>query len=210
MRLSDQQNELPSGLQLGSGVRITGTQKIFTAGSYQTTSQSLDMAIVGNGFLSGAVLPDGSPAYTRNGQFHLNTDGTVVTASGLPVEPAVEVPVGAQNLTISDDGIVMATLQGEVDPVEVGQINLTNFVNPAGLASRGGNLFVATASSGDPVEGVPGTEGLGNIKQFTLESSNVSTVEELVNMISVQRAYEMNSKAIAAADQMMQYANQVL
>ncbi|MGI9280212.1 MAG: flagellar basal-body rod protein FlgG [Endozoicomonas sp.] len=207
--LSDQQNELPSGLQLGSGVRITGTQKIFTPGSYQTTNQSLDMAIVGNGFFR-VLMPDGSPAYTRNGQFHLNTEGTMVTAAGLPLEPEITVPNGAQNLTISRDGIVMVTLPGEVDPTEIGQVNLVSFVNPAGLASRGGNLYVQTASSGEEVEAAPGSEGLGEVKQFTLESSNVSVVEELVNMISVQRAYEMNSKAISAADEMMSYANQVL
>lgn len=207
--LSDQQNELPSGLQLGSGVRVTGTQKVFTPGSYQTTSQALDMAIVGNGFFQ-VVMPDGEPAYTRNGQFHLNTEGVIVTAAGLPVEPAITVPEGAQNVTISKDGIIMAQLQGQVDPVEIGQINLVSFVNPAGLASRGGNLYLQTASSGQATEGVPGNDGLGEVKQFTLETSNVSVVEELVNMISVQRAYEMNSKAISAADEMMKYANQVL
>lgn len=207
--LSDQQNVLPSGLQLGTGVRITGTQKVFSAGNYQTTNQPLDLAVIGNGFFQ-VLQADGTTAFTRNGQFHLNTEGTFVSASGLPLEPAITIPEGASNLTISDDGIVMVSLPGSSDPVELGQFNLATFVNPAGLASQGGNIYIQTAASGAPVVGAPGAEGIGMVKQYTLESSNVSVVEELVNMISVQRAYEMNSKAIAAADEMMKYANQVL
>ena len=207
--LSDQQNTLPSGMQVGSGVRITGTQKVCTPGNYQTTNQALDLAIVGNGFFQ-VTLPDGNAGYTRNGQFHLNTDGTIVTAAGQPVEPNIDVPADATSLTISEDGRVMASIPGQVDPIELGQITLVSFVNPAGLEARGGNIYLQSAASGDPIEGAPGAEGLGNIKQYTLETSNVNTVEELVHMISVQRAYEMNSKVISATDEMLQFANQTL
>ncbi|CAM3442730.1 flagellar basal-body rod protein FlgG [Parendozoicomonas haliclonae] len=207
--LSDQQNTLPSGMQVGSGVRIAGTQKVFTPGSYQTTSQALDMAIVGNGFFQ-VTLPDGSAGYTRNGQFHLNTDGSLVTAAGQPVEPNIVVPADVTNLTVSEDGRVMVSVPGSVEPLELGQISLVSFVNPAGLQAKGGNIYLQTAASGDPVEGVAGEEGLGSVKQYTLETSNVTVVEELVNMISVQRAYEMNSKVISATDEMLQFANQTL
>ena len=207
--LSDQQNTLPSGMQVGSGVRITGTQKVFTPGNYQTTNQALDMAVVGKGFFQ-VTLPDGAAGYTRNGQFHLNTDGTIVTAAGQPIEPEITIPQEATSLTISEDGRVMVTIPGTIDPLEVGQFSLVSFVNPAGLESRGGNIYVQSAASGDPVEGVPGNEGLGSLKQYTLETSNVTVVEELVNMISVQRAYEMNSKVISATDEMLQFANQTL
>ncbi|MGB1270890.1 MAG: flagellar basal-body rod protein FlgG [Endozoicomonas sp.] len=207
--LNDQDNELPSGLQVGTGVKMTGTQKVFTPGSYETTSQALDLAVVGNGFFQ-FTQPDGTQVYSRNGQFQLDADGQLVNANGIPLEPGITIPADATGISISDDGIVMVKQQGLVDPTEVGQITLVNFVNPAGLVSQGGNLYQQTAASGDPIEAVPGQEGLGYLKQFTLETSNVSTVEELVNMISVQRAYEMNSKVIAAADEMMQYVNQTL
>ncbi|WP_257280606.1 MULTISPECIES: flagellar basal-body rod protein FlgG [unclassified Endozoicomonas] len=207
--LSDQDNELPSGLQIGTGVKITGTQKVFTPGSYETTKQALDVAIIGNGFFQ-FTQPDGTAAFSRNGQFHLNGDGQIVNASGLPLEPGITVPADATGISISEDGIVMATIQGQVDPTEIGQISIANFVNPAGLVALGGNLYLQSAASGDAIEGTAGQGGLGSLKQFTLETSNVSSVEELVNMISAQRAYEMNSKVIAAADEMMQFVNQTL
>ncbi|WP_422135167.1 flagellar basal-body rod protein FlgG [Endozoicomonas sp. ALD040] len=207
--LSDQDNELPSGLQIGTGVKITGTQKVFTPGSYETTKQALDVAIIGNGFFQ-FTQPDGTAAFSRNGQFHLNGDGQIVNASGLPLEPGITLPADATGISISEDGIVMATIQGQVEPTEIGQITVVNFVNPAGLVALGGNLYLQSNASGDPVEGTAGEGGLGSLKQFTLETSNVSSVEELVNMISAQRAYEMNSKVIAAADEMMQFVNQTL
>ena len=207
--LNDQDNVVPSGLQMGTGVKMTGTQKVFTPGNYDTTNQALDMAIIGNGFFQ-LLQPDGTPVYSRNGQFQINADGEMVNGNGIPLEPGITIPADATSITISDDGIVMVKQPGIIEPVEIGQITLVNFVNPAGLQAMGGNLFQQTVASGDPIEAQPGVEGLGYLKQFTLETSNVSSVEELVNMISVQRAYEMNSKVIAAADQMMQFVNQTL
>ncbi|MDD7804833.1 MAG: flagellar basal-body rod protein FlgG [Endozoicomonas sp. (ex Botrylloides leachii)] len=207
--LNDQDNQLPSGLQLGTGVKMTGTQKVFTSGNYETTDQALDLAINGNGFFQ-LTQPDGTTVYSKNGQFQLNADGELVNSSGIPLEPNIVIPQDATGISISDDGIVVVNQPGNIEPAEVGQITLVNFVNPAGLLSKGGNLYQETAASGDPVEVIPGQGGAGAIKQFTLETSNVSTVEELVNMISVQRAYEMNSKVIAAADKMMQFVNQTL
>ncbi len=140
--LSDQDNELPSGLQIGTGVKITGTQKVFTPGSYETTKQALDVAIIGNGFFQ-FTQPDGTAAFSRNGQFHLNGDGQIVNASGLPLEPGITVPADATGISISEDGIVMATIQGQVDPTEIGQISIANFVNPAGLVALGGESVPA-------------------------------------------------------------------
>ncbi|WP_252178599.1 flagellar basal-body rod protein FlgG [Endozoicomonas sp. 4G] len=207
--LADQDNELPAGLQLGTGVKMTGTQKVFTPGSYETTKQALDLAIIGNGFFQ-FTQPDGTLAFSRNGQFHLDGDGQIVNASGLPLEPGIIVPAETTGISISEDGIVMATIQGQAESEEIGQINIANFVNPAGLVAQGGNMYLQSAASGDPIEGAAGQGGLGVLKQYTLETSNVSSVEELVNMISAQRAYEMNSKVIAAADEMMQFVNQTL
>ncbi|MGB0360161.1 MAG: flagellar basal-body rod protein FlgG [Endozoicomonas sp.] len=207
--LNDEDNTVPSGLQMGTGVKMTGTQKVFTPGNYDTTNQALDMAIIGNGFFQ-LLQPDGTPVYSRNGQFQINAEGDIVNGNGLPLEPGITIPADATNISISDDGIVMVKQPGIIEPVEVGQITLVNFVNPAGLQAMGSNLFQQTVASGDPIEAQPGIEGLGSLEQFTLETSNVSTVEELVKMISVQRAYEMNSKVIAAADQMMQFVNQTL
>ena len=202
-------NEIPNGIQMGTGVRVAGTQKVFTTGAYQTTTDALDMAIEGKGFFQ-VMEADGTMAYTRNGQFHLNSQGEIVTANGEPLEPAIVVPEDAISLTIGADGIVSASLQGDPVPQEIGQISLANFVNPAGMLAKGGNLFKETASSGQPVEAIPGMDGVGEVKQYTIESSNVNMVEEMVNMITAQRGYEMNAKVISAADQMMQFANQSL
>ena len=202
-------NEIPNGIQMGTGVRVVGTQKVFTTGSFQTTSDALDLAIEGEGFFR-VLMPDGTSAYTRNGQFHLNSDGEMVTANGYPLEPGIEVPVDALSLTIGADGVVSATLAGDPYPQELGQIILSNFVNPAGLVALGGNLFAETASSGQPLEAIPGEDGVGNIKQYALESSNVNMVEEMVNMITAQRGNEMNAKVISAADDMLRFANQAL
>jgi len=206
---SSQNTQLPSGLQLGAGVRVSGTQKQFTEGSIQLTDNALDVAINGRGFFE-ILLPDGTTAYTRNGQFHRNSDGELVTARGMPVQPGINLPEDAQTVTISEDGLVEVTLFGEAAPQQVGQILLTDFINPAGLQAIGNNLFLETASSGVPQQGEPSNDGLGRLEQKALESSNVDVVEELVNMIATQRTYEMNSKVISTADQMLQFVTQTL
>ena len=206
---SSQNTQLPSGLQLGTGVRVIGTQKEFTEGSVQVTEKPLDLAINGRGFFE-ILLPDGTTAYTRNGQFHLSVDGELVTARGMPLQPGVNIPEDAQTVTISEDGIVEVSILGEAAPQQVGQITLTDFINPAGLQAIGSNLFVETAASGVPQQGEAANNGLGRLEQGALESSNVDVVEELVNMISTQRTYEMNSKVISTADQMLQFVTQNL
>lgn len=204
-----EETELPSGLQLGTGVRIVGTQKEFTPGSLQITHQTLDVAIDGRGFLQ-ILQPDGTISYTRNGQLHLNGDGEVVNANGLLLQPAITVPEGVDNVTIGSDGTVSAFIRGEPDPQVIGNLELVDFINPAGLQAIGGNLFLETPASGDPIIGTPGENGLGQLQQGVLESSNVDIVEEMVNMITTQRAYEMNSKVVSTSDQMLQYVTQNL
>ncbi len=206
---SSQNTQLPSGLQLGTGVRVVATQKQFTVGSLQVTEQPLDVAINNRGFLQ-IQLPTGETAYTRNGQLHLNANGEIVNANGFLLEPTITIPENTNNITISQDGTVSASILGVVQPQELGQITLTDFVNPAGLQSLGGNLFVATAASGDPQSGTAGEDGLGSLIQGSLENSNVDIVEEMVNMITTQRAYEMNSKVVSTADQMLQFISQNL
>lgn len=201
-----EETQLPSGLQLGTGVRVVGTQKQFTSGSLQITNQSLDFAIDGRGFLQ-ILQPGGEVSYTRDGQLHLNGNGEVVNASGLLLQPAITIPQGVQNLTVGTDGIVSAFTRGGGTQV-LGNIQVVDFVNPGGLQAIGGNAFVETASSGDPIAGNPGANGLGLLKQGMLENSNVDIVEEMVNMITSQRAYEMNSKIVSTADQMLQYITQ--
>lgn len=205
--LSSQDSRLPSGLQLGTGVKVAGTQKIFTTGSLQETAQPLDLAINGRGFFQ-IVTPDGNTSYTRDGTFHMDADGQVVNASGYLLEPNITIPAQTNTLTISKDGIVSVTQVGETTPTEIGQIDLVDFINPAGLQAMGGNLFRETAASGAPQVGVAANEGFGSIEQGFLENSNVKVVEELVNMIAVQRSYEMNSKVVSTADQMLQYITQ--
>lgn len=206
---SSQDNQLPSGLQLGTGVRIVSTQKEFTEGSLQVTGNALDVAINGRGFLE-VLQPDGTTAYTRNGQFHLSRDGEIVNADGLVIQPAITVPEGAQSLTIGKDGTVSVVLPGEAEAQQIGSLTLTDFINPAGLQAIGGNLFLETTASGSPTNGTPGLDGLGTIEQGNLENSNVEVVEELVNMITTQRAYEMNAKVISTSDQMLAYITQNL
>jgi flagellar basal-body rod protein FlgG len=191
------------------GARVVGTQKQFTEGSLQVTEQSLDVAVDGRGFLP-IQQADGTTAYTRNGQLHLNREGQMVTAEGLLLQPTIAVPNNANTVTIGTDGTVTAKVLGEPEPQAIGTIQLVDFVNPAGLQAIGSNLFVQTASSGEPIEGTPGENGLGQIKQGMLENSNVNIVEEMVNMITTQRAYEMNSKVVSTADQMLQYITQNL
>ena len=206
---SSQDSEQPSGLQLGTGVRIVGTQKIFTAGSLQTTEQPLDMAINGRGFFQ-VLMPDGNVSYSRDGSFHLSSDGQVVTSNGFPLEPAIMLPPEVRTFTVGEDGTATVTTAGNPQAQIVGNIQITDFVNPAGLEAIGNNLFLETAASGAPQDGTPGLNGLGTVLQNTLENSNVSVVEELVNMITTQRAYEMNSKVISTADQMLSFITQQL
>ncbi|MDX9686823.1 MULTISPECIES: flagellar basal-body rod protein FlgG [Halopseudomonas] len=206
---STQDTQLPSGLQLGTGVRVAGTQKIFTAGTLQTTEQPLDMAINGRGFFQ-ILMPDGNIGYTRDGSFHLDADGRIVTSNGYPLEPGIELPQDVQTFTVGEDGTVSISVFGDPGVQQLGVIQTADFINPAGLQAIGGNLFLETASSGAPQVGNPGENGLGTVLQNTLENSNVSVVEELVNMITTQRAYEMNSKVISTADQMLQYISQNL
>ena len=206
---STQDSQLPSGLQLGTGVRIVGTQKNFTEGSLQTTDQPLDMAINGRGFFQ-VSMPDGTIAYTRDGTFHLNSDGQVVTANGFALEPAIVVPAETRTFTVGEDGTVSVTTANNAAPQVIGNLQTADFINPGGLQAVGNNLFMETAASGAPQNGTPGLNGLGTVMQQTLENSNVSTVEELVNMITTQRAYEMNSKVISTADQMLGFVTQNL
>jgi flagellar basal-body rod protein FlgG len=206
---SSQETQLPSGLQLGTGVRVVATQKQFTGGSLQVTEQSLDLAVSNRGFFQ-IQLPSGDTGYTRNGQFQINSNGEMVNSSGFLLQPSIVIPENTNSITISQDGIVSASLSGTPDPQELGQITLTDFINPSGLQSLGGNLFVQTAASGDPQTGTAGEGGLGSIIQGSLENSNVDIVEEMVNMITTQRAYEMNSKVVSTADQMLQFISQNL
>lgn len=205
---SSQQTQLPSGLQIGTGVRPVATERIFTQGNLQQTSNSKDVAIQGNGFFQ-VLLPDGTAAYTRDGSFQIDNQGQLVTASGFVVQPAITIPANAQSVTIGRDGTVSVMQQGSAAPTEVGTLQLTTFINPAGLESKGENLYVETTASGAPSTNTPGTNGSGTLVQGYTETSNVNVVEELVNMIQTQRAYEINSKAITTSDQMLQRLSQL-
>lgn len=207
--LSAQNTELPSGLQIGSGVRVTGTQKNFSEGDYNVTDRQLDVAVQGAGFFQ-ILQPDGSLAYTRDGSFQLNSNGEVVDSSGMLLQPTITIDPDVVEITIGEDGVVSVLRAGETDTEEVGAINTANFINPAGLNFLGSNLYKETTASGAPIVGVPGEDGLGSISQGMLESSNVNSIEELVNMITTQRAYEMNSKVISTADGMLSFVNQQL
>ncbi len=201
---SAQDAQLPTGLNLGTGVRLVATDKLFTQGNSIETGNPLDMEIQGRGFFQ-VVLPDGTQGYTRDGSFHTDSQGQVVDASGNVLQPAITIPVDAQNVSIGLDGVVSITTQGSATPTQVGTIQLADFVNPNGLQPIGKNLFIESAASGSPQTGTPGLNGLGEVNQGALESSNINIVEELVNMIEAQRSYEMNSKAISATDRMLQY-----
>ncbi len=203
---ASQDTQLPSGLMLGTGVRTVATQKLHTQGNIVQTNNSLDVAISGRGFLQ-VLLPDGTLAYTRDGAFMTDATGQLVTASGNLIQPAITIPEDAQSITIGSDGTVSVQISGQAAPTQLGNIQLADFVNPTGLQPIGNNLFLETASSGAPTTGNPGVNGLGTLVQGSLETSNVNVVEELVNMIETQRAYEMNSKAISTTDRMLQYVN---
>ncbi|WP_108124494.1 flagellar basal-body rod protein FlgG [Saccharospirillum mangrovi] len=207
---STQNTQLPSGLQLGTGVRTVGTQKLFTQGDLNTTEQPLDLAINGRGFFQ-ILLPDGNLAYTRDGTFHLNDEGQIVTASGYLLEPDIQLPEQTSTITIGEDGIVTAVIGNDnQNVIQLGDIEVVDFVNPAGLQAAGKNLFLETAASGPPQVGVPSLDGFGSIIQGALETSNVTIVEEMVDMISTQRSYEMNSKVVSTADQMLGFITQNL
>ncbi|MBC6907403.1 flagellar basal-body rod protein FlgG [Saccharophagus sp. K07] len=206
---STEETQLPSGLQLGTGVRVVGTQKQFTEGNLQVTDNALDVAVDGRGFLQ-ILRPDGTIAYTRNGQLHMNADGQLVTAGGLLLQPVIAIPEDAQSITIGTDGTVSVVTPGNTEAQVVGNIQVADFINPGGLQAIGANLFLETASSGNPILGTPGEDGLGQLVQGALENSNVDIVEEMVNMITTQRAYEMNSKVVSTADQMLQFVTQNL
>lgn len=203
---SSQNTELPSGLMLGTGVRTVATEKIYTMGNITQTENALDIAIQGNGFFE-ILLPDGSTGYTRDGSFQRDSQGQVVNAAGYVLQPSITIPPNTMSVTIGSDGTVSVLTAGSSTTTQIGNIQITDFVNPTGLQPIGDNLLKETISSGTPQTGTPGLTGLGSLISGALESSNVNVVEELVNMIETQRAYEMNSKAISTTDQMLQYAS---
>ncbi len=203
---SSQDTQLPTGLQLGTGVRVVATEKLFTQGNVSQTDAPLDIAIQGRGFFE-IQLPDGTTGYTRDGSFTLDSQGQIVNSSGYTLQPAITIPPNVVSITIGVDGTVSTLTSGDNAPTQVGNIQLVDFVNETGLQPRGENLFLETASSGSPTPGTPGQNGLGTIIQGSLETSNVNVVEELVNMIETQRTYEVNSRAIETADSMLQYVN---
>jgi flagellar basal-body rod protein FlgG len=205
---SSQQTQLPTGLQIGAGVRPVASERVFTQGNLQQTGNSLDLAINGQGFFQ-VALPDGTTAYTRDGSLHLDSQGQLVTSSGFPLTPAITIPANAQSITVGRDGTVSVAQAGSATPTQVGSIQLANFVNPAGLQARGENLAVESAASGSPSTNAPGSNGVGVLSQGYIETSNVNVVEELVNMIQTQRAYEINSKAVQSSDQMLQRLSQL-
>jgi flagellar basal-body rod protein FlgG len=200
---SSEQTTLPTGLQLGLGTRAVATARNFSQGNLQQTTNSLDVAIKGQGFFQ-IQLPDGTTGYTRDGSFQVDAQGQLVTNNGYSVAPGIQIPANAQSVTIGNDGTVSVTMPAQAQPQVVGKILTASFVNAAGLEPRGQNLYAETAASGTPNTGEPGSNGLGQLQQGFVETSNVNVVEELVAMIQTQRAYEMNSKAIQTSDQMLQ------
>lgn len=205
---SSEQTTLPSGLQIGTGVRPVATERIHSQGNLEATDNSSDVAINGQGFFQ-VLLPDGTQAYTRSGAFQVNQNGQLVTAAGYEIQPTINIPSNAIKMTVARDGVVNVTLANQSTQVQVGQLTLHTFINDTGLESMGENLYLETESSGAPTENTPGLNGAGLLYQGYTETSNVNVAEELVNMIQVQRAYEINSKAISASDQMLQRLNQL-
>ena len=206
---SSQDTVLPSGLQVGTGTRVVATERLFTQGNLTKTDNALDIAIQGRGFFE-ILMPDGTQGYTRDGSFHIHDQGLVVTSAGYQLEARSTVPADAMASTVAGDGTVSVQQPGTPAATQIGTVQLNDFINPAGLQARGENLFMESGASGAPQPGNPGLNGLGTLAQGYVESSNVNVVEELVNMIETQRAYEMNSKAISTADQMLQYVSQNL
>jgi flagellar basal-body rod protein FlgG len=198
--------QIPSGIQVGLGVKPVAVQKMFQQGDFMLTSNPLDIVIEGDGFFQ-ILLPDGTVSYSRAGAFKLDSEGRIVNSDGYPLEPSITVPANTLSVTVGSDGQVTVLQAGSVTPTQIGQIELARFINPGGLKALGKNLFQQTASSGEPTTGNPSTEGLGTVAQGFLEMSNVNVVEEMVNMIVSQRAYEITSKAVQASDEMLQTAN---
>ena len=205
---SSQQTELPSGLQLGTGVKTVATERMFDQGNLQQTNNPLDVAVNGSGFFQ-VLMPDGTTGYTRDGSFQTNNQGQLVTASGYPVQPAITIPANALSITIGADGTVSVTQPGSTSTTQVGTLQLATFINNAGLQSLGDNLYSETAASGNAATNTPGSNGTGTLQQGYVETSNVNVVEEMVNMIQTQRTYELNSKAITTSDQMLQTLSQL-
>jgi len=203
-----EQTTLPTGLQVGLGVRPVASSRTYTQGNMQQSDNSLDIAILGDGFFQ-IQRPDGTTAYTRDGQFKLDANGLMVTNNGDTLLPGITVPQNARQITIGQDGTVSAVVAGTAAPQTLGQLQLATFINPNGLEAQGQNLFIETAASGAPQVGNPGTNAIGNVKQGYIETSNVNVVEELVQMITTQRAYELNSKAVQTSDQMLQRLSQL-
>lgn len=205
---SSEQTTLPSGLQLGTGVRPVATERLHSQGNLSQTNGSKDIAIKGQGFFQ-VQMPDGTQAYTRDGSFQIDQNGQLVTSSGFLIQPALTIPANALSITVGRDGIVSVTQQGQPAAVQVGQLTLATFINDSGLESVGENLYLETDSSGAPNESTPGLNGAGLLYQGYVETSNVNVAEELVNMIQTQRAYEINSKAVTTSDQMLQKLTQL-
>jgi len=205
---SSDQSALPTGLQVGLGVRVAASTRNFGQGALNQTGNTYDVAIQGQGFFQ-VQMPDGTSAYTRDGSFQVSSTGQLVTAAGYTVQPGITIPANAQAVTIDAHGVVAATVPGQATPQTLGTLQTATFVNPAGLDPRGGNLFAETAASGTPNAAAPGSNGHGTLQAGFLEGSNVNVVEELVTMIATQRAYELNSKAITTSDQMLQRLSQV-
>jgi len=203
---TSQDTQAPTGLNLGTGVRVVATEKNYSQGTMNNTGNSLDVAISGRGFFQ-VLMPDGSFGYTRDGSFKMSPEGELVTSSGYRVQPSISIPTGAQSVSIGMDGIVTVQMAGQSATTQIGTVQLTDFVNPSGLQPRGENLLVESAASGPAQTSTPGLGGLGTLQAGFLEGSNVNVVEELVTMIETQRAYEMNSKAISTTDQMLQYVS---
>jgi flagellar basal-body rod protein FlgG len=206
---SSQNSQIPTGINMGTGVHLVATEKIFTSGGIQNTGNALDVAIEGQGFVT-ILMPDGTQAYTRDGSLKTDNAGNIVNNNGYPIQPAITLPQQTLGVTIGKDGTVSVTVAGNNAPQVIGNIQLANFINPAGLQPIGQNLFAETAASGTPQIDNPGNSGLGTIMQGSLESSNVNVVEELVNMIQAQRGYEITAKSIQTVDSMLQYLNQTL
>lgn len=198
------QTALTGPLAVGTGVRVVATEKIHTQGALTTTGNALDLAIDGQGFFQ-VLLPDGRMGYSRDGGFSRNPDGLLTTTSGYPIQPEINIPPDALSISISSDGIVMVQLPGEVESQEVGQLEIATFTNPRGLAPIGENLLTETTASGEAIIGAPMADGMGKLVQGALEASNVNVVQELVDMIETQRAYEINSRSISASDEMLKF-----
>jgi flagellar basal-body rod protein FlgG len=201
-----QQTQLPTGLQVGHGSRAVATTKIFTQGDFQQTENPLDLVIEGDGFFQ-LQMPDGTTNYTRSGAFKIDSEGSIVNSEGYYLQPRITVPQGIKSISVGTDGIVSVMMPGENTAQQIGQLELATFINPAGLSNKGQSLYVQTPASGEPIVGTPDSNGIGGVRSGFLEMSNVKVVEEMVNMIVAQRAYDVNSKAVQASDEMLQTAN---